>query len=66
MIRRSWSSIMDSSYYEHNQTEAGSDFDRAYELAPELLQAQIGKAISEGFIVTRTVESHGSTRRSAK
>jgi serine/threonine protein kinase/Tfp pilus assembly protein PilF len=37
------------SYYKHNYAEAGSDFDRAYELAPELLQAQIGKSMSDGL-----------------
>ena len=36
-------------YYKHEYTEAVSDFDRAYELSPELLQAQIGKAISDGL-----------------
>jgi tetratricopeptide (TPR) repeat protein len=37
------------SYYKHNYAEAGNDFDRAYELAPELLQAQIGKSMSDGL-----------------
>ena len=37
------------SYYKHNYAEAASDFDRAYELAPDLLPAQIGKSLSEGI-----------------
>ena len=36
-------------YYKHEYPEAVSDFDRAYELAPELLQAQIGKALGDGL-----------------
>lgn len=34
------------SYYKHDYSTAETDFDRAYELAPELLPAQIGKALS--------------------
>jgi TolB-like protein len=37
------------SYYKHLYDEASNDFDRAYDLAPDLLPAQIGKALSEGL-----------------
>lgn len=37
------------SYYKHDDMSALSDFDRAYELAPELLQAQIGRALSDAL-----------------
>ncbi len=37
------------SYYKHEYKSAASDFDRAYDLAPDLLQAQIGKALSDGL-----------------
>ena len=36
-------------YYKNNYAEAEGDFLRAYELAPELLPAQIGKALSDGM-----------------
>ena len=42
------------SYYKHDLVEAQADFERAYELAPELLQAQIGKALADGL------ENHSS------
>ncbi len=37
------------SYYKNNLAEAEGDFDRAYELAPDLLPAQIGKSLSDGI-----------------
>ncbi len=37
------------SYYKHNYTEAAADFARSYELAPELLPAQIGEALLDGL-----------------
>jgi serine/threonine protein kinase/TPR repeat protein len=37
------------SYYKHDDMTALSDFDRAYEIAPELLQAQIGRALSDAL-----------------
>ncbi|MGA8029559.1 MAG: protein kinase [Bryobacteraceae bacterium] len=37
------------SYYKNDYPEAATDFDRAYELDPELLPAQIGKALSDGL-----------------
>jgi serine/threonine protein kinase len=37
------------SYYKHDYTDALADFDRAYELAPELLPAQVGKALSDAL-----------------
>ena len=36
-------------YYKRGYAEAAGDFDRAFELAPELLQAQIGKALGDGL-----------------
>jgi len=36
-------------YYQHNYAEAVNDFDRAFELAPELLPAQVGKALGDGL-----------------
>jgi tetratricopeptide (TPR) repeat protein len=36
-------------YYEHKYIDAKADFDRAFELAPELLQAQVGEALSDGL-----------------
>jgi tetratricopeptide (TPR) repeat protein len=33
-------------YYQKDYQRASADFDRAYELNPELLQAQVGKALS--------------------
>jgi tetratricopeptide (TPR) repeat protein len=47
------------SYYKHNYPEAEADFDRAFELAPELLQAQIGEALSDGL---RHQPRHGIAR----
>ncbi len=47
------------SYYKHSYAEAAGDFDRAYELAPDLLQAQIGKALSDGLDHQR---AHGLAR----
>ena len=37
------------SYYKQNYDTALADFDRTFELAPELLQAQIGKALADGL-----------------
>jgi serine/threonine protein kinase len=36
-------------YYKHQYAEATTDFDRAFELDPELLPAQVGKALSDGL-----------------
>ncbi len=36
-------------YYEKQFDQAAADFDRSYELNPNLLQAQIGKALSDGI-----------------
>jgi TolB-like protein len=36
-------------YYNNRREEAAKNFDRAYQLDPSLLQAQIGKAMSEGI-----------------
>lgn len=36
-------------YYENHFEEAAKDFDRAFELAPSLLQADVGKALSDGI-----------------
>ena len=36
-------------YYQNNHNSAAQDFDRAFELEPALLQAQIGKALSYGI-----------------
>jgi DNA-binding winged helix-turn-helix (wHTH) protein/TolB-like protein len=51
-------------YYEKNWDAAANDFDRAYDLDPALLQAQIGKALafavrrreSQGLAILRNVE----------
>ena len=37
------------SYYKNDLEEAGNDFDRAFDLAPELIPALIGKALSDGL-----------------
>ncbi len=37
------------SYYEGKYSEAAPDFERAYEMAPDLLPAQIGKALEDGL-----------------
>jgi DNA-binding winged helix-turn-helix (wHTH) protein/TolB-like protein len=36
-------------YYKNDQKNAAQDFDRAFELEPSLLQAQVGKALSYGI-----------------
>ena len=36
-------------YYQNNHKSAAQEFDRAFELEPALLQAQIGKALSYGI-----------------
>ncbi len=36
-------------YYKGNREEAARDFDRAFELTPSLLQAQVGKSLSYGM-----------------
>jgi DNA-binding winged helix-turn-helix (wHTH) protein/TolB-like protein len=36
-------------YYKNDRKDAAQDFDRAFELEPTLLQAQIGKALSYGI-----------------
>jgi DNA-binding winged helix-turn-helix (wHTH) protein/TolB-like protein len=43
-------------YYKRDYDDATQDFDRAFELEPSLLQAQIGKALSDGI---RRQESRG-------
>jgi TolB-like protein len=47
------------SYYKHDYSDAVADFDRAYELAPELLPAQVGKALSDAL---QHEEAHGLAR----
>jgi DNA-binding winged helix-turn-helix (wHTH) protein/TolB-like protein/lipoprotein NlpI len=57
-------------YHQNRLDQAVQDFDRAFELDPELLQAQIGKALSfsvghqeaKGLEILRTVESKIQTR----
>ena len=36
-------------YYKHDYGSAAQDFDRAFEMDPSLLQAQVGKALSYGI-----------------
>jgi DNA-binding winged helix-turn-helix (wHTH) protein/TolB-like protein len=36
-------------YYKHDYRSAAQDFDRAFEMDPSLLQAQVGKALSYGI-----------------
>ena len=36
-------------YYKNDYENAAQDFDRAFELEPSMLQAQIGKALSDGI-----------------
>jgi hypothetical protein len=38
-----------ANYHIHNVTLAKSDFDRAYEMDPTLLPADVGKALSDGM-----------------
>jgi serine/threonine protein kinase len=47
------------SYYKHDNRTAQADFDRAFDLAPDLLPAQIGMALSDGL---RHHEGEGLTR----
>jgi DNA-binding winged helix-turn-helix (wHTH) protein/TolB-like protein len=52
-------------YYQKDYLRAAADFDRAYELNPELLQAQVGKALSfaighqasQGLAIMRAAEN---------
>lgn len=37
------------SYYKHNYADAESDFERAFDLAPDLLPAQVGTALTYGL-----------------
>ena len=36
-------------YYRNNLEQATTDFDRAFQLAPSLLQAEVGKALADGI-----------------
>jgi DNA-binding winged helix-turn-helix (wHTH) protein/TolB-like protein len=57
-------------YYEKQFEQAAADFDRSYELNPALLQAQIGKALSDsirhqeaaGLAILRTAENRIQAR----
>ena len=58
-------------YYKNNDQQAATDFDHAFELDPSLLQAKIGKALSEaigqresrGLAILREAESRIEERR---